>query len=282
MLPFVLAAALLTFVAAAFLAWPLLRRKAAAATPEDAANAAVYRDQKAEIDADFAAGRLSDTERKAAIDELTRRLAADLPAQGASIAHADAKTRPWLALGLALALPLLGGGLYLKLGTPAALTPDTQAQRVPTQAEMTALVDRLAQRMSANRDDLTGWMLLARSQGALGRYAESAAAYAEAERLAPNDPEILVNRANAEAQAAGGQLAGKPYELAKKALDIEPQYAPALAMAAAHELRTGDLPAARAHLAALLAQIPDQSEEKPRIAALLAEIDAARKPPAKK
>lgn len=281
MLPFLLAAALLTLLAGAFLAWPLLKRQTALLPAEDTANAVVYRDQKMELEAEFAAGRITAAERDSAALDLTRRLAADLAETPAGGVAQSPTTRPWLALVLVLALPLLGAALYWKLGSPAALVDDAGAPSVPTASEMTALVDRLAERMRQNPEDLTGWLLLARSQGALGRHPESAAAYAQADRLAPNDPEILANWASAEAQAAGGRLAGRPYELALKALAVDAQYAPALALAAAQELRAGDLAAARGHLQALLIQIPNESEEKPRIAALLAEIEASPAPAGK-
>ncbi len=286
MLTFLLAAALLTLLAAAFLAWPLLRRSTVEVTAAQAANVAVYRDQKAEIEAEFAKGAITEAEHAAGLKELTDRLAEDLDAAAtagnAEVAFTEPFRRPWLALGLVLALPLLGTALYVKFGNPAALLAEQSRQEVPSPEEMAELVDRLAARMEQDRENLNGWLLLARSQGALGRHREAAAAYAQADRLAPNDPDILAHWANAEAMAAGGQLAGKPYELALRALAIDPQFAPALALAAGYELAAGALPAARGKLAALLAQIPDESPEKARIAALIAEIDAGHPPAAKK
>lgn len=272
----------LCLLAAAFVAWPLLRGPGAPGAAAEAANVAVYRDQKAEIEADHAKGLIGDAERATALAELTQRLAEDLEPAASAPAPAKGDRRPWLALGLALALPFLAGAIYWRLGAaPAALQSDARAGRVPTQAEMVGLVDRLAERMAATPDDLSGWLLLARSQGALGRYTEAAAAYARADALSPKDPEILANWANAEAMAADGELAGKPYALAQQALALDPRQVPALALAAAHELKSGALKAAREHLSALLAELPPEADEIARVKTLIAEIDAAQPAPVK-
>lgn len=275
MLNFLLAASALVLLAGAFLVWPLLRRPRLAKSDGDAANLAVYRDQKAEIEAELARGQLGEAERAAAMEDLTARLAEELATRAPPAEAAQTARRPWLALALGLALPLLAAAVYLKVGAPAALEGVVHEQRAPSREEMVAMVDRLAAKMTENPGDLGGWLLLARSHGALGRHAEAAAAYAKADGLAPKDPEILTHWANAEAMVAQGDLAGKPYALALQALAAEPQYLPALAMAAAHELRSGQFPAAKTHLAAILAQLPADAEERPRVEALLAEIGAA-------
>lgn len=278
MLSFVLAALALVLLALGFLLWPLLRQPKAAAGEADAGNVAVFRDQKAELDAEYAAGQIGEADRAAAIEELAQRLAEELPAADAPQAP---RRRPGLAWAFGLGLPVVAVAIYLKLGTPEALEPQVHNQRVPNREEMVAMVDRLAAKMAENPGDPNGWLLLARSHGALGRYAEAAAAYARADALAPKDPETLANWANAEAMAAHGQLAGKPYDLALQALAVDAAYLPALAMAAAHEMRSGLLPLARTHLAAILGQLPEDAEERPRIQTLLAEIDAAQNRPRK-
>ena len=57
--------------------------------------------------------------------------------------------------------------------------------------------------MKQHPDDLEGWLRLGRSYAVLGQPDDAAAAFAQAEKLKPNDPAVLM----AEAQAL---MAGLP------------------------------------------------------------------------
>src|SRR6185437_10699416 len=85
-------------------------------------------------------------------------------------------------------------------GEPYAARGPERERVAAEQAEMAqikGMVARLADRLKANPDDLEGWIRLGRSYAVLGERKEAEAAFAEAERLKPNDPEVLL----AEAQA---------------------------------------------------------------------------------
>ncbi|WP_448131107.1 tetratricopeptide repeat protein [Stenotrophomonas rhizophila] len=101
-----------------------------------------------------------------------------------------------------LALGLAGGALYLLVGTPDA------AERTATSDEPATLEDgvqALQQALAKDPQRADGWALLGRSQLALGKLAEATAAFDRAVRLAPDDPGILVEAAQARAQAAPGK-----------------------------------------------------------------------------
>ena len=88
-------------------------------------------------------------------------------------------------------------GLYQWLGTPAAL----QAQSIPVPSSLAEGVEQLQEAMQKNPDRIDGWVLLARSQQELGRMADAAASYERALQLAPNEAGLLVEAAQARAQA---------------------------------------------------------------------------------
>ena len=220
-------ALLLIAVTLAFLLPPLVRGRRGAAAPDaDAAAIAIYRDQKRALDADVASGAINAAERDAAVLELSRRLGEEVgaPKQGSHLP----RPRAWvLAIALLIVIPLAAVALYARLGSPDATAP-TLAGSAPvphelSDPEMIALVDKLAQRMKSRPDDGEGWILLARSYTALGRFPEAADAYARADALMPDNPTLLVDYADALAMSQGKRLAGKPAELRPSRVSARPE-----------------------------------------------------------
>ncbi len=88
-------------------------------------------------------------------------------------------------------------GLYLWLGTPAALQPrDAEAPQSLEQA-----VEQLRAVLDEHPERAEGWVLLARSQLELGRMADAAGSFERALQLEPDQPELLVEAAQARARA---------------------------------------------------------------------------------
>ncbi|MEN9619113.1 MAG: Cytochrome c-type biosis protein CcmH precursor, partial [Pseudomonadota bacterium] len=107
------------------------------------ANAAVYRDQMAELDREFVLGNLSYEELKAARDELSERLLADVAdlddaAKPATPASTVVWRKPWLSIALLVfVVPVSSMLMYSVLGEPAALDPMALKQGVDSSAEVT-------------------------------------------------------------------------------------------------------------------------------------------------
>lgn len=88
-------------------------------------------------------------------------------------------------------------GLYLWLGTPAALQPrDAEAPQSLEQA-----VEQLRAVLDEHPERAEGWVLLARSQLELGRMADAAGSFERALKLEPDQPELLIEAAQARARA---------------------------------------------------------------------------------
>ena len=220
---------------------PLLRRKSPAAGPgDDDATTAVFRDHKRQLDADLASGAISSAEHVAALAELTPRFGAELDATIAPSRRDGGRSGVVAALVLVALLPVTAGLLYVGLGNPSAVVPSAASQDVPDEAQIETMVADLAARLKARPDDGEGWAMLGRAYRVLGRYPESAAAYGEAVKRLPPSASVLVDWAEALAQAQGRSLAGEPTRILERALALEPNSAKALALAGAAAMERGD------------------------------------------
>ena len=275
-------ALLLLAMTLALLLPPLLRRHRPAAAPDsDAAAIAVYRDQKQALDNDLANGSLTAAEYDSAVLELSRRLGEEVGAAKQTTGQHRPMPRAWpVAIALFALIPLAAVVLYVRLGNPDATALATAGNarggHELTDAQIVAMVEQLAQRMKSRPDDPQGWILLARSYAAMGRFPESVDAYSHAAALVPDDAALLADYADALAMAQGKNLAGKPTELVTRALTIDPKNPKALALAATAALDAGDSDRAIGYWRQLKAQLADASEDARQIDSFIAQIEAAR------
>ena len=223
----------------------LAAHQADALNNPDQANAAVYRDQMAELDREFVMGNLNYEELKAARDELSQRLLADVGTQGSThsaAAHAPAASgavlwhKPWLAIGLLVfVVPVSSLLMYSVLGEPAALDPMALKQGVDTSAEvtpekLTEMATALTRRLQDEPNSMDGWVMLGRVQRARGHFEEAAEAYAKALALSRDD-NLLIERAEVLAQKNGGSFAGEPWSIIQRVLTADPHHLNALFLA---------------------------------------------------
>lgn len=129
-----------------------------------------------------------------------------------------------LGIALLLLLPATTLVVYQTIGSPESLQPPIQAADIPPDADMTTLVAELQARMEAEPDDIAGWMLLGRSYRSLQQFDASLAAFQRAAELAPNDPGVMVEVAEAMIFAAGpGNMNPEVPGILEAALNIEPR-----------------------------------------------------------
>jgi cytochrome c-type biogenesis protein CcmH len=265
-LTFLAAAAALLLVSLALLLRPyLLRRKAGAAASQRGINIAIYRDQLEELERDRVGGALAEADYATAREELQRRLLEDGAADDA--APVESGSRGTL-IAIALAVPLLAGGLYAVLGNPAGLNPPAPQHRVSPE-EIDAMVAKLAARLE-KEDNPQGWVMLARSYKMLGRYDEAGKAYARAGAFIDNEPALLADYADI-LVAGSGTFAGKPRELIAKALKLDPDNAHARWLSGTAAFEARQYKQAVAEWERLLKQLEPGSEEAQSVEGSLAE-----------
>jgi cytochrome c-type biogenesis protein CcmH len=175
-----------------------------------------------------------------------------------------------LTLGLALLVPLATFGIYRQIGDLRALDSTmmaaaavaTHAASTDAQApDMEQAVAGLAAKMAENPDDVEGWVLLGRAYKQMQRFTESRDALAKAIALAPEQPDVMVEYAEALAMAAPERrIEGEPRALLEKALAANPQHQRALWLLGISDAQAGDAAGAVRRWETLLPLLPPDSE----------------------
>jgi cytochrome c-type biogenesis protein CcmH len=273
---FAIIAIAFTGAALLFLVLPLLRPGRRALESPREANALVYRDQFKELERDFETGTLTADQYTHARSELERRLLDDVESSAQDTTRGSGSARR-TALAVAMALPVSAAVLYLYLGNPQALTVpkhpavDASSVSVDQFKQMTA---KLAARMQSNPDDPLGWMMLGRAYKALERYPDAVEALQHAEKLAPRNPEVLVEYAEALALSRAGNLEGEPRRLLDRALQISPDDQKALTLAGTAAFGHKDYAAAVRYWERLQASVSADSELGRALSSGIAEAKA--------
>jgi cytochrome c-type biogenesis protein CcmH len=172
--------------------------------------------------------------------------------------------------GLALALALSVLGLYALVGTPAAID---QPAAMATPRSMEEAVAQLEAELERNPGRADGWQLLAKSYAMLDRKVEARDAFARAVKLDPDNPDLLVEAAQARLFANPQKLldAGSVAML-QHALDLQPQHQRARWFIGVWQRQDGHPGEAAKTWEPLLAQVDARTAATLRI-----QIDAARK-----
>jgi cytochrome c-type biogenesis protein CcmH len=261
-------AAAMSLAALGFVAWPLLRRRPAVAGPDPALQA-----KRDALEQARRAGALTAKEVRAKLAAL----------EAAPAAPRDSRVLP---IGLAVLLPLAALLLYRGIGEPRALDPvwqgavaaasgagaATDAAAPPP--DMDRAVAGLAERLKNEPDDLEGWMLLGRAYKTMERFEPAREALANASRLAPDNPDVMIEYAEAQVLASPTRrFTGEPLALLQRAVKAQPQSQRGLWLLGIASYQENDFAAAATTWEQLLAVLPPDAEPR---AQLLERIADAR------
>lgn len=272
----------------AFVLFPLTRRrKVEGGMPHFQSSLLIHRDQLKQLRVDRDNGMLSAAELESEQTELGRRVLEDALAtlEDGPAVNPESNGR-WVAVMIAVLMPASAVGLYLKLGSPAAIAPEVRpvvtaasetAQKSPhgmSFDQIRASADELAARLESNPDDGGGWATLARSYNVLGRFVEAAAAYEKAISLLPADAQLLADYADALAMSQGQKLDGKPLEIIRQALKTDPANLKALGLAGTAAFERKDYRGAAGYWGKVVQTAPADSEFARSIGSSLEEARA--------
>lgn len=266
-------------LALAFALVPLLRRGSQAGPDTEAAELAVYRKRLGELKDELARGVLREPQFERARYELEAATAVALASLSPS-AGLRARRHWAVAISIAVVLPAFALIFYESLGARRELTLHLAAvQEAQTREEtIRQSLKRLEARLAQTPEDGTGWRLLGRSYLVFGEYAKAADALSRAHALLPEDPELLLDYAQALAGTQGGQAQGAPEKLIERALALDPEHPRGLWLGAAAAFQRGARAEAKAYLQRLLPQVEPGSEIEQHVRSELMQLQEAAIP----
>ena len=269
----------LIIAALLFLLPPLLTRgKGQREVVRDTLNVEIAKDKIAELDEDLRIGVLSQDQYDRARQELERSLLEDV---GGSTAHAvpstSANASLISAIVVGIAIPVITVALYQHLGGGfEAIHPELAQSAVKTEAHegtIENMVVQLKERLAKNPSDAEGWSMLGRSYYFLKRYNEAAQSYGKVvEIIGETEPDVLADYADTVAMASGRSMKGKPYELVKKALTLQPAHEKSLWLAGSAAYEEKDYAGALGYFEKLMQVFPPESENYEQMKRNIGEI----------
>lgn len=234
MITFYIIAALLIVVAIGLIAPPLWRGRLVSAADSNAQNIAIARERLAELEDECQRGMLDEQSFAQAKIELEKTLAGDLGGETPSPGLTSGGSRTTLAV-VAVLVPVVTLALYLLLGAPQHLTvaggageANPHGDSAEAMPSMEALLQRLTKRLEQNPEDADGWFMLGRTYMQFENYPEAVKAYERLNAIVGEHPVALLALADALAMNSHGTISGRPAELARKALQLEPNNITAL------------------------------------------------------
>ncbi len=297
---FYVIASIMLLLALVFVLFPILRHRftdqdvVAGDISTESANLAAFRLQSQEIETEFQRGLIDESARDRALDELATRMVGEVSLevkdQDGPAPSVNNAAKPAWTLAIVVSLFVVVGATlgYMYWGgyqgaqgshagtmlatSPSATEPSTPADAAMSDKQVLALVENLARKMEENPNDPKGWVLLARSQNALGQYALAAKAFARAVALAPNDAQLLADYADTEVMLQDGVFEGKPRQLILQALKIDGNNMKALALAGTADMRAGNKTAALKSWEKLKSLVPRDSDDFVQVTAIINEI----------
>jgi cytochrome c-type biogenesis protein CcmH len=269
--------ALMTVAAVFAVLWPLSR---SGRPPNDGSEAAVYKDQLAEINRDVAAGLIGGSEAAAARVEISRRLLAAVDHQRDPPNASNIRLRRCAAIIALVGLPIVSVAFYLPLGSPRLGDfPLAQRSRAPDANQpLDNLVAQVEQHLEKNPTDGRGWSVLAPVLARLGRYDEAVRAYHNSITYGGDSAARRADLGEALAGAAGGVVTAEAKAEFERAIALNADEVKAsyfLGLAAEQDGRGAE---AASIWRTMLAKAPPDAPWRPLVQSALARVGGSAAP----
>jgi cytochrome c-type biogenesis protein CcmH len=269
--------ALMTAAAIFAVLWPLSR---GGRPQSEGSEAAVYRDQLAEIDRDAAAGLIGPSEAEAARVEISRRLLAAADGQRDPPVASNTRLRRSAAIMALVGLPVVAVAIYLPLGSPRLSDfPLAERTRTPDATQpLDNLVAQVEAHLEKNPTDGRGWNVLAPVLARLGRYDQAVSAYRNSITYNGDSSERRADLGEALAAAAGGVVTSEAKAEFERAVALNADEVKAsyfLGLAAEQDGRGNE---ASSIWRGMLAKAPPDAPWRPLVEAALARVGGVSAP----
>jgi cytochrome c-type biogenesis protein CcmH len=266
--------ALMTAAAVFAVLWPLGRGQR---LQREGTEAAVYKDQLAEIDRDVTAGLIGAPEADAARVEIIRRLLAAADAERDVASSSNVTLRRAVAVIAFVGLPVMAVAFYLPLGSPKLPDfPLSQRAQAPAESQpLDNLVAQVEAHLEKNPTDGRGWAVLAPVLAKLGRFDDAIRAFRNAISYGGDTAARRADLGEAMMAAAGGVVTSEAKAEFERAIALDANNVKAsyfLGMAAEQD---GRKPEAASIWRAMLAKAPPDAPWRAFVQAALARVGVA-------
>ncbi|OOG38192.1 hypothetical protein [Rhodanobacter sp. C05] len=178
-----------------------------------------------------------------------------------------------LTLAIAFVLPLTAAGLYLLIGTPAALNGVNAEAGQPL--TLPQAIDELRAHLAQQPNDQQGWMLLAQTSTMQRDPAAARDAYDHVLQLNANNAEAMVGWAETDSMTRiDHMIEGRALELLKRAVQLQPDSQRGLWLLGISDFQHGDYREAAATWRVLQPQLEPGSKVAQAVAEQIAVADA--------
>ena len=235
----------------------------------------IYNQKLKEINFDIENHLITKSEANNAIEELEYSLIKDnknTDILDSKLYFSNLKSKKTISIILLLVIPVFVISVYSFIGTPNSiekLVLVSDLKNTKNDSEKLVSVEQMLKRVERrllddpnNSDD---WLMLANSYVVLKRYPEAIRALENLYRLKGDDPSLLFRYADVLAMANSGIFAGKPSELIKKALQLDPQNTMGLWLAGLVAYEEGEVKKAINYWENVLPKLEIGSEEEKNI-----------------
>jgi len=180
------------------------------------------------------------------------------------------------AMMFVVLVPITAALIYMALGDRTwvgqAGLPTAAEIRANPEASIEILVNRLEEALAKQPDNPTGWALAGQTYMSLGRYADAEEAYAEANRLKPDDADMLSAWADATLLLNDNDYDPVVAERIERALAINPNHVNALWIAGMGNLSLDYEDRALDYLQRLLPLLSSQPQVQQQVSAIISQV----------
>lgn len=258
MTAFFIACGVLSVLAMAFVALPLLRVRAQSTQADRRAiNVALYRQRIAEIDEQRDSGQISDNEHESLSAESAAALLEDAD-DGPATATGVSQRVPIVLVGLIVVVVVGGASLiYSDLGAIGLVELDRDRALLSADGDDETSLGDWAQRLEAHLahhpDDAKSWYLLGHARMRQGNYRAAVTAFEALDRQAAGEANVMTALAQARYLADDGVISDDTRALMNRVIAIAPQEPIVRELLAVDAFRAGRFAEAVVHLENALA-----------------------------
>ncbi len=184
-------------------------------------------------------------------------------------------------------IPFSAFGLYQYWGSPDAINmastnrtdqassdaANPHADQNKHAAGLDEAIVKLEARLKQDPNNPDGWYMLARSYSVQKQYAKSVDAYRKLYALVGEQPAVMLGLADTLTMSRNGDISGEPFELAKRALKLEPTNTTALWLAGIGYQDAGDIPKALELWKLLLSLLGDDPRSSQEVKTLISNAE---------